>query len=151
MQVTDIPIILEMEKKLFSSPWKKDMFLEEIKSGYAFVAQEKVGNTIAGYICGLLLYDEFNITNLAVSSSFQRQGLAELLVKFVIGRLLKIHCSNFFLEVRVSNLAAIALYRKLGFEIIGKRKKYYNKPQEDALMMQMDLLEKLNDENSMSS
>lgn len=142
MQIKDIPVILELEKQLFSSPWRKDMFLQEIKTGHAFVAQEKVGNTIAAYICGILLYDEFNITNLAVSSAFQRQGLAELLVKFIIGKLLKIRCYKFFLEVRQSNLAAISLYEKLGFQLIGKRKKYYNHPPEDALMMQMDLLKK---------
>ncbi len=151
MRIKDITIVLSIEKQLFSSPWQKDMFLQEIKTGHAFVAIEKTKNTIAGYICGMMLYDEFNITNLAVCKAFQRQGLAETMVKFIIGQLIRHRCYKFFLEVRESNLPALAFYRKLGFSIIGKRNKYYNHPSEDALMMQLDLLDQVNMKSKLES
>lgn len=138
MNINDLPRVMEIEKSLFSSPWCEEMFLEEIKSGYAYVVVEEPENLIIAYICGLLLYNEFNITNIAVHSDFQRMGLAERLVTFIIEKLLKMRCFSFFLEVRESNIAAIGLYKKLGFKIIGKRKKYYNNPIEDALIMQID-------------
>ncbi|RLC51843.1 MAG: ribosomal-protein-alanine N-acetyltransferase [Candidatus Cloacimonadota bacterium] len=142
MQIPDIPAIMELEKQLFSSPWSKDMFLQEINSGFAFVLTAKETGKILGYICGLLLFDEFNITNVGVAPEQQKQGFGEAMLKFIIARLLSQKCFKFFLEVRESNAAAIALYQKFGFEILGKRKKYYNHPVEDALMLGMSFLQK---------
>ena len=141
MQITDIPPIMVLEKELFSSPWSREMFLEEINTGYAFVAAAKETSQIIGYICGLLLYDEFNITNVGVALEHQRNGLGQILLKFIIARLLQQKCFKFYLEVRESNTAAIRLYENFGFNIIGKRKKYYNHPLEDALMLGLSFLQ----------
>ena len=102
---------------------------------------------IIGYICGLLLYDEFNITNVGVTSDHQRDGFGQALLKFIISYLLKQNCLKFYLEVRESNIAAIRLYEKYGFYIIGKRKKYYNHPVEDALMLGLSFLQTNEQEN----
>ena len=142
MQILDIPDIMELEKQLFSSPWSRDMFLQEIDTGFAFVLSAKETGKILGYICGLLLFDEFNITNVGVATEQQKQGFGEAMLKFIIARLLSQKCFKFFLEVRESNLAAIRLYEKFGFKILGRRKKYYNHPAEDALMLGISFLEK---------
>ena len=139
MQVKDIPLIMKMEKELFSLPWTKDMFLQEINTQYAYVLLKADDNLLIGYVCGWLMPDEFNITNLAVRAEFQKMGLGEMLVKFIMGKLLQQKCFQFLLEVRKSNIPAIKLYAKFDFEIIGKRKKYYNYPQEDALVMRLDM------------
>ncbi len=140
MQILDIPDIMELEKQLFSSPWSRDMFLQEIDTGFAFVLSAKETEKILGYICGLLLFDEFNITNVGVAIEQQKQGFGEAMLKFIMARLLNQQCFKFFLEVRESNLAAIRLYDKFGFKILGKRKKYYNHPAEDALMLWISFL-----------
>lgn len=139
MLVSDIPHIMNMEKELFTLPWTKDMFLQEIHTQHAYVLLKEDDNLLIGYVCGWLMLDEFNITNLAVRAEFQKMGLGEMLVKFIIGKLLLQKCFQFLLEVRESNMPAIKLYAKFGFEIIGKRKKYYNHPLEDALVMQLDM------------
>ncbi len=141
MQIPDIPAIMELEKQLFSSPWSRDMFLQEINTGFAFVLTAEDTGKLIGYICGLLLYDEFNITNVGVAAEYQKQGFGEVMLKFIIARLLGQQCFKFFLEVRESNLVAIRLYEKFGFKVLGKRKKYYNHPAEDALMLGISFLQ----------
>ncbi len=133
MRKEDIPSIIILEKELFSTAWEEEMFLEEIEKQYAYVLQEE--NEIIGYVCGWKILDEFNITNIAIASDFQRQGFGELLVRFIISKLLKDECYKFYLEVRESNNKAQRLYEKIGFSVIGSRKKYYHTPEEDAQIL----------------
>lgn len=137
MKREDIPKIMNIENELFSTAWEEEMFLEEIEQHYAYVLQIKYD--IIGYICGWKLLDEFNITNVAVIEKFQRKGLGEELVKFIISMLLNENCFKFFLEVRESNRAAQQLYKKLGFSVIGSRKYYYHSPVENAQLFGINL------------
>ena len=141
MRREDIPNIMILEKELFSTAWEEEMFLEEIEKQYAYVLEIK--DKIIGYICGWKLFDEFNITNVAVAKDFQRKGLGEKLVQFLLSKLLDEKCFKFFLEVRKSNNAAKILYEKIGFILIGSRKNYYHSPQEDALVLGMNIIENL--------
>ena len=138
MKREDIPNIMRMEKKLFTTSWEEEMFIEEIEKQYAYVLEIK--NKIIGYICGWKLLDEFNITNIAVASDFQRKGFGKALVKFLMSKLLDEKCFKFFLEVRESNQAAKKLYEKLGFVVIGIRKNYYHSPEEDAMVLGVNLI-----------
>jgi len=147
MLETDIPAVMKIENEIYATPWCEEMFRQEIVTGFAFVLIEKTQNMIAGYICGLLLVDEFNITNISVSKTFQKNGLGDFLLKFIVERLFSHHCYHFFLEVRESNLPAQKLYARNGFKVVGKRKKYYNLPSEDALIMQLDFKNSEEDED----
>ena len=138
MKREDFPSIMNLEKELFSTAWEEEMFLEEIEKQYAYVLEIK--DKIIGYICGWKLIDEFNITNIAIAKEFQRNGFGEKLVKFLISKLLNEKCFKFFLEVRKSNNVAKMLYKKVGFKLIGSRKNYYHSPQEDALVLGMNLI-----------
>lgn len=138
MKREDLPNIMKLEKELFSTAWEEEMFLEEIEKQYAYVLEIK--DIIIGYICGWKLFDEFNITNIAVTKEFQRNGFGAKLVKFLISKLLNEKCFKFFLEVRESNSSAKMLYKKIGFKLIGSRKNYYHSPQEDALVLGMNLI-----------
>lgn len=140
MKIEDIPAIMILERELFSTAWEEEMFLEEIEKQYAYVLQSE--NELVGYICGWKILDEFNITNLAISTDFQRKGFGEILVNFLIHNLIKEKCFKYYLEVRKSNIAAIRLYTKVGFYMIGQRKSYYHTPEEDALILGIDLIEK---------
>ena len=100
------------------------------------VAEE--GERVAGYIGSQTVMDETDMMNVAVHPDFRRQGIAEKLILELIDRLktMKSHCLT--LEVRASNDPAIALYGKLGFEQVGRRKNYYRNPREDALILRKE-------------
>ena len=137
----DIPTIMILEKELFSTAWEEEMFIEEIEKQYAYVLE--IRNIIIGYICGWKLLDEFNITNIAIAADFQRIGFGKALVQFLMSKLLDENCFKFFLEVRKSNLVAKQLYEMMGFSIIGSRKNYYHSPQEDALILGLNIMDNL--------
>lgn len=74
------------------------------------------------------------VTNVAVLPPFRRKGIGETLLRYVISGS-KSELEFISLEVRVSNEAAVSLYKKLGFETVGMRKRFYTNPVEDALIM----------------
>ena len=115
------------------------MFIEEIDKQYAYIMEIK--DKIIGYICGWKLLDEFNVTNIAIATDYQRKGFAKALVQFLMSKLLDEKCFKFFLEVRESNDSAKKLYKKMGFSVIGSRKNYYHSPDEDALVFGINLIE----------
>lgn len=128
--------VLELESELFSSPWSRDAFLYEIKENpYSlnYVAGEN--EQIIGY-CGLwCLFDQAQITNVAVAKKAQRQGLGKRMLEYMEEKAIEQGCETLSLEVRISNLPAIALYKKMGFETINIRKGYYQDNHEDAYFM----------------
>jgi len=140
MKMEDIPTIMILEKELFSTAWEEEMFIEEIEKQYAYVLEIK--NEIIGYICGWKILDEFNITNIAIAAAFQGKGVGKALVQFLMSKLLDENCFKYFLEVRESNHAAKKLFEKMGFNVVGVRKKYYHSPQEDALVLGLNVMEK---------
>ena len=97
---------------------------------------------ILGYIGILAVPDEADITKVAVAKGAQGQGIGSMLMKELISRVPELGVAKIFLEVRESNEAALALYKKFGFEQIGIRKNYYTSPLEDAISMKLDKREK---------
>ena len=79
--------------------------------------------------------DEGQITNIALRKDARGRGYGELLVRVMMENAFEEGCMDIFLEVRVSNLPALGLYRKLGFEVLSVRKGYYSEPVEDAYVM----------------
>jgi ribosomal-protein-alanine N-acetyltransferase len=136
MTEADLDFVLSIEADSFPSPWSRSHFLDELKSGYAFplVALDPEGR-VAGYICPMLLLDEGHILDVAVHRDFRGHGLGKLLVERVVADCRNAGADFVSLEVRTSNHAAIALYRKLGFIETGRRKRYYENG-EDAILME---------------
>lgn len=87
-----------------------------------------------GYLITRTLPPEMEILNIAVSSKFRRQGIAHAMMTWVLEVGKRRGCTDVYLEVRVSNAAAIKLYESFGFSVIHTRKKYYS-DKEDALVM----------------
>ncbi len=100
----------------------------------AFAAEEE--GTIAGFIFGTDVALEAEILNLAVRPQSRRRGIATALVYHLLRHWQLRHVQGIFLEARESNLAAINFYERLGFRQIGRRKKYYSEPEEDALVLE---------------
>ncbi len=129
----DISPIAEIEKVCFSTPWSENSILESMNAKTVFYVARK-SNSVAGYMGVSIIAGEGYVTNVAVLPKFRRQGIGEKLLSSVIKNH-KDELDFISLEVRVSNDAAISLYKKMGFEIVGTRKRFYEHPTEDALIM----------------
>lgn len=131
----DVCVVARLEAETFSMPWSEKSFLEEVGSKDSLFIVVYKEDKLVGY-CGFMIsWDEGDICNVAVSPEMRRKGLGEqmLLQLMVWGKEMDIE--DFTLEVRKSNLGAIALYEKLGFVSEGIRKNFYEKPTEDAVIM----------------
>lgn len=142
MRGEDLEFILQIEALSFSSPWTWDHFRQELTKACGRLRVAVVRNQIAGYLIAWLIEDELHIANLAVHPDFRRRGIGEKLVRNALDEIS--NCSTATLEVRESNTSARNLYEKLGFSIVGIRKKYYEAEGEDALIMSK-LLDPLKD------
>ena len=139
MKESNIEKILEIEKRSFITPWTKKMVNETLASpvSIGFVIEENI--FLLGYIMLYSVLNEAHILNLATNPDHRRKGYASRLIRHTIEYCKKRDISEFFLEVRNSNITAINLYRMFDFKIIGKRKGYYTDTHEDALVMQLSL------------
>lgn len=135
MAAEDISQVETIEKQLFSLPWSEKSFLDALRTPENVYLVCEEDGVIAGY-CGMwTVFGEGNITNMAVSPDFRRRGIAEQLMNEMerLGRDMGVDV--FFLEVRESNDAARGLYEKTGYKNIGVRKRFYERPVEDAVVM----------------
>lgn len=136
MKEEDIEKVLRIEKESFSDPWIRECFLEDIKRELAYPAVVKMGKELVGYTCLWKIEDELQIANIAVDKEHRGKGIAKRLLEWIIEQALRQNCKNITLDVRESNSVAIRLYVQHGFQQIGRRKKYYRFPVEDAIIME---------------
>ena len=136
--IEDAHAIYEVEQQSFSVPWRLESVLAELEGAanklYMVICEE---NHIVGYAGAWLVYDEGQITNIAVLPSARGKGYGSKLTKQLIDECFSRGMHEIFLEVRISNLAALAMYRNLGFSVKGIRKEYYSEPTEDAYIMSL--------------
>ena len=122
---------------MFSDPWSRQDFSDCVT--YAlFLVAEGEAHAIAGYVVALDAADEGEILNLAVAPNGRRHGLGRALVEHVLGALTTRGVRQIYLEVRDSNAPARALYAAHGFKEVGRRKQYYRRPVEDAIVLRLD-------------
>ncbi|MBQ9780117.1 MAG: ribosomal protein S18-alanine N-acetyltransferase [Clostridia bacterium] len=134
-----------LEKLCFHQPWSASslelLTKEGIGVGY-LCTQASAGAEnpmVTAYGGMLIAVDEGQITNIAVHPEHRGQGLGLAIVQALIKHAKAEHLATITLEVRVSNTPAISLYRKVGFAEVGRRKGFYTKPTEDALIMELKL------------
>lgn len=142
MTEADVPAVAELDQISFTLPWPERSFRFEVNSNSAarcWVAE--VDGHVVGMIVAWLFVDEVHIATIATHPDFRRQGIAQKLLTHTLRYTLDEGAVTSFLEVRGSNLAAQEMYRKFGYEISGRRKRYYKDNDEDALLM---TLEKIN-------
>ncbi len=126
-----------LETLCFSSPWsaKSLELLTNEGIGVAYLCTEPGGDAITAYGGMLITVDEGQITNIAVHPDHRRKGLGLTIVRALLRHAKDCRLDSVSLEVRASNEAAIALYRQAGFTEAGRRKGFYQRPTEDALVM----------------
>lgn len=128
--------ILLMEQQCFSVPWTRDQLAAQISdSMYIFLAAEDESGRAVGYVGLMYVLDEGYISNVAVSPSRRREGIADMLLTELYARAKAKKLSFLTLEVRESNAPAQSLYKKHGYTEVGMRKGYYSLPKEDAVLM----------------
>ena len=140
MKIEDVRAIAELEKMCFSDPWSEKSIASEVVNPLSYWLVAEVDGEIAGYVGSQSVLDAADMMNLAVSPVYRRQGIGQALVNSLVEYLQGNGIIALFLEVRVSNAQAIALYQKMGFIQIGRRPKYYNNPREDALILRKELV-----------
>ncbi|WP_170006311.1 ribosomal protein S18-alanine N-acetyltransferase [Bacillus fonticola] len=136
MTLDDVDEVLAVEQASFSTPWKREAFVQEIQHNmYAEYLLLCDRDKVIGY-CGMwLVVDEAHITNIAVLPSYRGRGMGRILLQTVLAHCVNKQIALVTLEVRVSNEVAQSLYRSFGFEQGGIRKNYYTDNQEDARVM----------------
>ena len=146
MREADIQQVLELEHLCFPAPWSHHSFLMELENSNALsivttVRDSLEKNSIQAYSCNRIICDELNILRMAVAPERRRSGLASRLLDLVLSLSGQKGATLAYLEVRPSNVPAISLYTKKGFQVIGIRPGYYPETGEDALVMMTNIKE----------
>ncbi len=148
MQESDVDHVVRIEKDLFATPWSKMSFLFEVsdnRTSFPIVVVER--GEIIGYAVGWFVEDELHIGNIAVRRDRQGSGIGKMLLERLLEEARARGTSYATLEVRVSNVRAINLYRKYGFRGVAIRKNYYSDNGEDALVMIVDIGKRVKQQN----
>lgn len=148
----DLLEVVEIEESSGLSRWGWAAYYAELQGRHRnlmFVArlpgsqQRRNAHTLAGYIVARMGVEELHINNVAVRDSHRRRGIGNELLEKILQQGRGLQTPTAFLELRAGNQAALALYEKCGFHVTARRRNYYSEPVEDALVMTIDLIPKL--------
>jgi ribosomal-protein-alanine N-acetyltransferase len=140
MMEIDLPEVALIEQKSYVFPWSENIFRDCLRVGYTCRALDLAGQII-GYGVMSLGAGEAHVLNVCVREEYRSLGFGRRLLEHLLERAAASGVTEAFLEVRPSNLAAIRLYQRLGFEQIGIRRAYYQAPdgREDAIVLKLEL------------
>ena len=140
LEMRDLNAIERIERASYPTPWSRSMFASELAkpSSICLGAFDLETDELAGYLVISRYVDAWHVMNVAVASAHRRHGIATTMME----RLFEVTAGRgrrgYTLEVRVSNVGAVALYERLGFKPRGVRRGYYTDNREDALIMWKD-------------
>ncbi|NOU25795.1 MAG: ribosomal protein S18-alanine N-acetyltransferase [Methylotenera sp.] len=140
MRMEDLDTIMAIEQHIYPYPWTRGNFKDALNSGYsAWLLMHN--EAIIGYSLMMLVLDEAHLLNLSIAKAYQKQGLGRYLLEYMVEIAKNNQMANMFLEVRPSNLSAIALYENMGFNEMAIRRGYYPAAngREDAVLMGLAL------------
>lgn len=136
--VEDLDAVHAIERASFSDPWSRASFarlLADPRTFFAVTADAR--GVVTGYAIAFFVVDEAELANLAAAPEARRRGIGGLLLDAVIREAVRRGTRQLFLEVRESNVAARALYASRGFAEVARRRGYYRRPAEDALVLRL--------------
>jgi ribosomal-protein-alanine N-acetyltransferase len=127
--------IADLHGRLFDPPWDAESVAQLIEhpAAAAFVAQMRGPKALAGFLIAQIAADEAEILSIGVAPEWQRRGIARHMVEGLVRAAQRAQVKRLFLEVAVTNTAANRLYRGLGFEPVGRRAGYYQRPGADPV------------------
>jgi len=140
MHEADVRPVMDIEKRAYRFHWTEGIFRDCLRVGYCCWVMELAG-AVAGYGIMSLVVGEAHLLNICIAPEWQRQGHGRLLLEHFMELARERGARQMFLEVRLSNIAALNLYRESGFNEVGMRKNYYpgEKGREDALILAIEL------------
>lgn len=140
MEIKDADSVYRIENQAFFEPWSKKSLLKELESNsfLSHYVYDYQGRVVGFYIASHVL-DEVEIFTIAVDSAYQKMGIGKAMLDHLIDISKIRNDKEIWLEVSTKNIAAINLYRKFDFKIMGIRKNYYQKLGEDAYNMVKEL------------
>ena len=138
MTVNDLDEIVSIENSIYKDKWTKEAYLADLENEIAYNYVLEHDGVILGYYGFWVMFDNVDITKVSIRKELQGKGLSNILMEDMFSRLYNSDINTITLEVRVSNIAAINLYKKYGFKEISIRKNYYENT-EDAYVMQKEV------------
>jgi ribosomal-protein-alanine N-acetyltransferase len=137
MTASDLGAVHAIESET-PAPWSVEQLASERdqQGGWQFVAESGASGLVCGFVCGRSCAGEAELLKIAVAREYRRQGIGGQLVAHTLRYLAEQGTERCFLELRASNLPALALYERFGFCRVGLRKNYYASPEEDAILME---------------
>lgn len=129
----DVADVVALEARTYSTPWSEQVFRDELAAPGRTYVKAAVGADLVGYAGLMVVGDEAHITTVVVDPAHRGAGVGTRLMLHLVDEALAADAASLTLEVRVSNQAAQALYRRFGMSPVGVRKRYY--VDEDALIM----------------
>jgi ribosomal-protein-alanine N-acetyltransferase len=138
LRLSDLAAVDAIERRAYHTPWSRSMFASELAKSSSICLGAVEGEQLVGYVINSRYVDAWHVMNVAVDPDYQRRGIATRLLERLFELTADDGRRGYTLEVRVSNLDAIRLYEKLGFERRGIRRGYYTDNREDALIMWRD-------------
>lgn len=141
MTEVDLDAVLRIEREVHAYPWTRGNFSDALRSKYLCKAFESEAGEMLGYAVMMLAVDEAELLDIAIAGHFQRQGWGHKLLQEMMALARRSGMQRVVLEVRASNVAAISLYRSMGYVDIGLRRDYYQaqNAREDAILMGREL------------
>ena len=137
----DAHAIYEIGTECFTDAWHEETVAADLSKPHsAYLVAVKEG-AVVGYACSWYVVDEAQLVNIGVSKKERRRGIADSLMKALLAEAKTRGMASIYLEVRTSNVAAQALYRKYGFTVKALRKGVYDLPKEDGFIMGRPLAE----------
>ena len=132
----DLPGVLSIERRAFVTPWSMAMFVLELSKASGICLAAYAGGSLRGYLVCSRYAEMWHLMNVAVEPGHQRRGVATSLITHLLSEIEA--TDRVMLEVRGSNEGAIRMYRRLGFQAAGHRRRYYQDNGEDALVMELE-------------
>ena len=136
MTEQDLDAVLLLEQELFSAPWNREHFLFELyENPFSLCLVGEIDGRIIAASCIWIIYERAEISTIGVRKEFQRKGYARQMLDMIHHTVAQHGVHHIFLEVRISNNAAIELYKSFGYKLTKIRKNYYSDNHADAYEM----------------
>ncbi|NOY99119.1 MAG: ribosomal protein S18-alanine N-acetyltransferase [Chloroflexi bacterium] len=140
MQTADVPSVVRIDRMSMTVPWPARVYEREVTTAHTRAWVAEAGAEVIGMLVLWIIVDEAHIATVAVHPQYRRRGVSEALVRTALQEAANEGAVTALLEVRAGNIAAQNLYRKIGFEAVGRRRGYYKDNGEDAILMTLEHL-----------
>lgn len=135
----DLDAIVAIERRAFSDPWSRESFASVLGEPPVHFGVATVDDVVIGYVVAWFLAGDGEIGNIAVEDEHRARGVGSRLLDGALEAARARRVEAVYLEVRESNIAAQRMYERRGFTRVGRRRRYYRRPEEDAFILRLEL------------